>query len=88
MTCEFGRPGTGLFGLPPRTGPNGSAEELDRVYFQDIGQLPDDLQAHIGHRPLNPAHVGPVDSSVMGQLLLGQLPLMAESPKIGRKKLA
>jgi hypothetical protein len=24
----------------------------------------------------------------MGQLLLGQLPLMAESPKIGRKKLA
>jgi hypothetical protein len=56
MTCEFGRPGTGLFGLFPGAGPNGSAEELGRVYPQDIRQLPDDLQAHIGHRPLDPAH--------------------------------
>jgi hypothetical protein len=45
-----------LLGLLPGARPNGLAEELDRVYPQDIRQLPDDLQTHLGHRPLDPAH--------------------------------
>ena len=84
-SADPGQAYSAFFLDPDRAGPRKNSAGSTP---QDIGQLPDDLQAHIGHRPLNPAHVGPVDSSVMGQLLLGQLPLMAESPKIGRKKLA
>ena len=42
----------------------------------------------VGHGPLDPAHVGPVDLGVVGKPLLAELPLVSDPPKVGRKKLA
>lgn len=88
MTGELGRGRHDLFGLLPGGRPGWTPKELNRVHFQDVGQLPDNLQAHPGHCPLDPAHVGPVDPGVVRQLLLGELPRMADAPEVGRKKLA
>ena len=42
----------------------------------------------MGHRPLDPTEVSAVHPSVVGQLLLGELPIVPETPKVGRKNLA
>jgi hypothetical protein len=81
-------PWGGLVGLPPAPRSGGLPEELGRVNFQDAGQLTDDLQADVGHGPLDPAHVRPVDPGIVGQLFLGQVPLVPEPAKVGGKKLA
>ena len=81
-------PWDGLVGLPPAPRSGGPLEEFGRVHFQDAGQFPDDLQPDVSHGPLDPAHVGPVDPGVVGQLLLGQLPLVPDPAKVGGKKLA
>ncbi len=88
MTGELGRGGHDLFGLLPGGWPGWAPEELDRVYFQNVRQLPDDLQPHPGHCPLDPAHVCPVHPGVVRQLLLGELPPVPDAPEVGRKKFA
>jgi hypothetical protein len=85
MTDELGK---GSVGLLPASGPGRLPEELGRVYLQDIGQPPDDLQAHVRHAPLDAAQVGPVHPGVVGEPLLRDLPLVADAPKVGREKLA
>jgi hypothetical protein len=72
----------------PASGPSGPPEKLGRVHLQDFRQLPDDLQAHVGHGPLDPAQVGAVYPGVVREPFLGQLPLVADTPKVGREKLA
>jgi hypothetical protein len=51
---------------------------------QDGRQFSDDLQPDVSHRPLCPAQVGAVDLGVVGQLLVGQLPLVPDkvNPKL------
>jgi hypothetical protein len=88
MTDELGKGGGGSVRSLPAPGPGGPPEELRRVYIQHLGQLPDDLQAHLGHGPLDPAQVGPVHPGVVGERLLGELPLVADAPEVRRKKLA
>jgi hypothetical protein len=70
--------GDGLVGLPPAPSSGWLPEELGRVHIQDRCQFPDDLQPDVGHGPLDAAHVGAVDLGIVGQLLLGQLPLVPE----------
>ena len=77
-----------LFRLLPGRFFEWPSEELGRIDLQDGRQLLDDLQAYVGDRPLDPAHVDPVDLGVVGQLLLRQFPLVPDPPKVGRKKLA
>ncbi len=88
MTGGLGRGGHHLFGFLPRCGSARPSEKLDRVHLQDVRELPDNLQAYPGHCPLDPAHVGPVHSGVVRELLLGQLPAVPDAPEVGRKKLA
>jgi hypothetical protein len=75
--------GKGLSRPSSGSGPGRSSEELGRLDPQDGRQLPDDLQPDVGHRPLDPAHVDPIDLGVVGQLLLGQLSLMTYPLKVG-----
>ena len=87
MTGKLGRGPVGqsvFFRLPDRLG----FQELGRVHFQDVRQLPDDLQPHVGHAPLDPAHVGPVHPGLVRQSLLGQLPLVPEPSEVSREELA
>jgi hypothetical protein len=81
-------PGGGLFGLPLLSRSGRFLEELGWVHPQDVSQLPDDLQPDVCDSSLDPAHVGPVDSGVVGQLFLGQPPLMPKTAKVGGEELA
>ena len=69
------------FGARPARPP----EELGRIHTQDGGQPSDDLQPDIGHRPLDPAEVGPVHLGVVGQIFLGQLPVVPDPAEVGAK---
>ena len=53
-----------------------------------VASFPMIFQPDVGRGPLDPAHVGPVGPGIVGQLLLGQLPLVPDPAKVGRKKLA
>jgi hypothetical protein len=75
------RPSVSLTSATPLGRP---LKELDGLRLQDGGQLPDDLQAHVGHAPLDPAQVGPVHPRVVGQLLLGQLPVISDNASLRR----
>jgi hypothetical protein len=77
-----------LIGLSPRPRPSWLPEKFDRVNIQDIGQLSDYLQAHIGGRPLDPAQVGPVYPRLVGQPLLRHLPSIPDASEVGREQLA
>lgn len=80
MTGELGRGRHDLFGLLPGGWPGRAPKEFDRINLQDVRQLPDNLQAHPGHCPLDPAHVRPVHPGVVRQLLLRELPAVPDAP--------
>jgi hypothetical protein len=88
MTGELGKGPVGSVGFLPSPRPGRLPEELGRVHPQHFRQLPDDLQAHVRHAPLDPAQVGPVHPGVVGEPLLRDLPLVADAPEVGREKLA
>jgi len=83
--ADLQRPSVSLAPASPLSRP---LEEFGGLSLQDGSQLADDLQANVGHDPLDPAQVGPVYPRVMGQLLLGQLPVMTKPTQVRRKKLA
>lgn len=78
----------GSAALPSSTCPCRLPKELGRVNVQDLSQLLDDLQANVGHGPLDPAEVGPVHPSIVRQPLLRELPVMPDAPEVCRKNLA
>jgi hypothetical protein len=55
------------------------------IDVEDGGQFPDDLQADVGHRSFDPAHVDTIDFGVVGQLFLGEFPGMPEAVAIRRE---
>lgn len=63
-------------------------EELSGFDPQDIHELPDNLDADVGHFAFDLADVGPVDSSLMRQGFLRNPFLMPDPAQIGGKELA
>lgn len=77
--------------LPVSTLPVCSArshKELDWVDLQHLGKLTDDFQADVGHGSLDPADVGTIDPSFIGQILLGNTPVVPDAAQIGCESLA
>jgi hypothetical protein len=65
-----------------------SRKELDWVDLQYFGKLPDDFQADKGHGSFDPADVGTIHPGFIGQILLGNTPVVPDAAQIGRESLA
>jgi hypothetical protein len=71
--------GGDLIGLPSRSWPGRPPEELGWIDLQNGCQPLDDLQPHVSYGSLDPAQVCPVHPGVVGQLLLGNLPIVPDA---------
>ena len=58
-------------------------EKFRRLDTQNIDELADDLDPNLGQPTLDPADVSPVHFGFIGQLLLRNPFLMADTPQVG-----
>src|SRR5690348_14787520 len=72
--------------LPPRRPCSyGQLQEFRWFYFQDVGQLSDDLEAGVEGSFFELAQIAAADLGLIGQVVLRHVSFMPHSAQIGRE---